>query len=271
MNRLFLTVSFLVLGILNAFSIENYPSGARALALSNAFVSFVDTWSTVHNQAGLAGLTNISAGFYYESRFQVKELSMTAGTFVLPTGTGNFALSFFQFGKGSFKENKFGFSYSKKLSEKLYAGVQLDYFSQLLPENKRSKGFATFEGGLIYLPSENLYLGVHVFNPVSAGIKSFTGEQKMSPVYRFGGHYQFNEMVLVSVETEKDTKNPLLIKTGIEIAPAQNLALRFGISGKPYNYTTGIGYQFHNIITDIGFSYHGNLGVTPSVSIQFVL
>jgi hypothetical protein len=47
--------------------------------------------------------------------------------------------------------------------------------------------------------------------------------------------------------------------------------LRFGVSGKPVTYTAGIGFQTRKIVTDIGFSYHGNLGITPSFSIQFNL
>jgi hypothetical protein len=62
-----------------------------------------------------------------------------------------------------------------------------------------------------------------------------------------------------------------MIKSGLEFSPVKNFALRFGVSGKPVNYSAGIGFQTGKIVTDIGFSYHGNLGLTPSVSIQFIL
>jgi len=219
MIKYFAIVGFLILGTLKSFSIGNYPAGARALGLSNAVVSVSDTWSGFHNQAGLAVLADMSAAFYYESRFQVEELSLVAGAFVLPTRTGNFGLGFLQFGKGTFKENKIGIAFAKSFSEKFSAGIQLDYLS----------------------------------------------------VFRIGGHYRFDEMVLVLFETEKETHNPLIFKSGIEFSPIQNLALRFGVSGKPFQYTAGIGYRIGKISTDIGFGYHGNLGVTPSVSIQFIL
>ena len=271
MRKSCLTLSILILGFSISYSIENYPAGARSRALSNAFISVSDIWSTFHNQAGIAGINTVSAGFYYESRFMVDELSLASGTLILPTKSGNFGIAFFQFGKESFKENKFALSYALALSEKLSAGIQLDYISQRFPENERSKGSATFETGIIYSPNKKLFLGAHVFNPVLSGIKTPEGKQEIPAVFRIGGHYQFKEMVMLVAEIQKDTKNPVSIKSGIEFSPVQNLSLRFGVSGKPFSYTAGLGYKFGKITTDIGFGYHGNLGITPAVSVQFEL
>lgn len=267
-------LSFLIFSIFAfviSYSAENYKSGARALALSNAFVSVSDPWNTFHNQAGLARLENFSAGVFYESRFFVDELSHTAGTIVAPIKGGTFGFSFSQFGKGTYKEHKVGLAFSKKLTKKLNAAIQLDYLSARFPENDRANGFATFEAGVVYAATDDLFFGAHVFNPISNGFDTPEGVQKMPAVFRVGGHYQFPKMVLVTFETEKNLENPFIIKSGIEFSPIKNLALRFGVSGKPVNYSAGIGYVTGKISTDIGFSYHGNLGLTPSVSIQIAL
>lgn len=271
MKRPLLTFLFFIIGFPYLFALENHPTGARSLALSHAFISISDTWSTFHNQAGLALNEGFSAGVFYESKFMLDELSLMAGSLILPVHAGTFGFSFFQFGQGSFKENKVGLAFAKSLSEKIQVGIQLDYFSQRFPENSGAFGFATFEGGIIYTPNKKLFLGAHVFNPISNGVGTPEGRQKTPIIFRTGGHYQFDEMILVTIETQKDSQNPFLIKTGIEFSPVQNLALRFGVSGKPVNYTAGLGYTFGNVTTDIGFSYHGNLGLTPSVSIQFNL
>ncbi len=267
-------ICFLIFSILSfnyTNSTENYPSGARALALSNAFVSVSDTWSTFHNQAGLAGLQSFSAGAFYESRFMVDELSHVAGSLVIPVKAGTFGVGFSQFGKGTYKEHKIGLAFAKSLFRKISAAIQLDYLSERFPENERAAGFATFEAGIVYAATEELVLGAHIFNPIQGGIKTAEGIQKMPAVFRIGGHYQFPKMVLLIFETEKNFENPLLFKSGLEFSPVKNLALRFGVSGKPVAYTAGIGFQTGKITTDIGFSYHGNLGLTPSVSIQFTL
>lgn len=264
---LILLISFSI----HCFPVENYPAGARAIALSNAFVSVSDPWNTFHNQAGLANLENFSAGFFYESRFMIDELSHVAGTFVAPVKAGTFGFSFSQFGKGTYKEHKLGLTFAKQLTKRLNAAIQLDYLSTRFPENENAFGFATFEAGVIYAVTNGLFLGAHVFNPISNGFDLPEGMQKMPAVIRVGGHYQFPKMVLVTFETEKIIENPFIIKTGIEFSPVKNLALRFGVSGKPVKYSAGIGYTVGKISTDIGFSYHGNLGLTPAVSIQFAL
>jgi hypothetical protein len=254
-----------------SYSTENYLAGARALALSNAFVSVSDTWCTFHNQAGLAGLESFSAGVFYESRFMVDELSHVAGSLVIPVKAGTFGFSFSQFGKGTYKEHKVGLAFAKSLTKRINAAIQLDYLSELYPENDRAIGFATFEAGVVYAATNDLIFGAHIFNPISGGFDTTEGLQRMPVIFRIGGHYQFPKMVLLTVETEKSTKNPFVIKSGLEFSPVKNLALRFGVSGKPVNYGAGIGFQTGKIVTDIGFNYHGNLGLTPSVSIQFIL
>jgi hypothetical protein len=271
MKKPLFTFIIFIFGLANLTALENHPTGARSLALSNAFVSISDTWSTFHNQAGLALLGQFSAGIFYESKFMIDELSLTAGSIILPVSAGTFGFSFSQFGQGSFKENKLGLAFSKSLSKKIHTGIQLDYFSQRFPENSDAFGFVTFEVGIIYSPNKKLFLGAHIFNPISAGIETLEGKQKMPATFRVGGHYQFDEMVLLSFETQKEAKNSFLIRTGIEFSPVQNLALRFGVSGRPLNYTAGLGYTIGKVATNIAFSYHGNLGITPSVSIQFNL
>ncbi len=250
---------------------ENHNAGARFLGLSNSCISLSDTWATFHNQSGLSGMSDISAGFYYESKFGIDKLSLTAGSFVLPVRAGVFGLSFLQFGKGVFKENKFAIAFAKQLFPKFSAGMQMDYFTQTLPENEHTRGFATFEGGIIYCPVKKLFLGAHIFNPASQSAEFIFGTHKMPLILRAGGHFLFDKNIMITFETEKDSNSPVLFKTGVEFLPAKNLAIRAGASGQPFNYTAGIGYITGNISADIGFSYHGNLGVTPSVSIQFQL
>jgi hypothetical protein len=271
MRRFIALLSFFICFIDNGKAIENPRAGARALALSDAFVSFTDTWSTFHNQAGLASFVSVSGSVFYTSKFGLKEFSQMAGSFVLPTKTGVFGLGYSQFGTGQFKENKFGIAFAKKLSSEVSAGIQIDYLSSLFPENKRAKGFVTFEGGILYESSEKLNLGVHIFNPFHLGFETLTGKVKMPVTFRTGANYRFSEFLLMCFELEKNSENNLILKTGTEFLPLRNLAIRFGFSGKPFAYTAGIGYQYGKISTDIGFSYHGVLGFTPSVSIQFKL
>ena len=271
MKKNTLLVSFLLLNVSLGYPIENQPSGARSLALSHASVSLADIWSNTNNQAGLAYLQHTTAAFYFESRFMVETLETISGSLALPVNAGTFGINFYQFGKGTYKETKTGIAFAKKLSENWSAGIQLDYFALKMPENKGALNLMTFEGGIIYSANENLFLGAHFFNPVLQRFKTQTGKIELPAVLRLGGHYLFNRQVLLAFEIEKNTTNTLSLKTGFEYLLVKNLALRFGISGKPLNFTSGLGYTYKKITTDFAFSYHDNLGITPSVSVQFEL
>jgi hypothetical protein len=251
-----------------SFAQKNYLPGARSLGLAHASVSFSDTWSVFHNQAGITGLQYISAGFYFESRFGLDELSLAAVSTVLPTSSGTFGLSFLQFGQEVYKENKLGLAYALQLAERWSAGIQLDYLCLTLPDSRRSRGVATFEGGILFGPSEKLQFGVHAFHPVPGGITTPSGIINLPAVLRTGGHYHFDNTVMTAFELMKNSHHPLRFKSGIEWVAADKLIMRMGVSGKPFAYTAGIGFRSGSILTDIAFSSHSNLGITPSVSIQ---
>ena len=261
----------LVVAICQINASEIQPVGARSIALSHAFVSISDPWNTFHNQAGLANYRNVSAGFFYESRFMIEELALGAGTIVLPIGKGTYGFSFYQFGKGAFKEHKLGVAYARQLSQRLNAALQIAYFAQRYPENERAAGCPTFELGLTYAISKELTLGAHVFNPVENGFTYGSYKQKLPAIYRFGGHFLFSDQVLLSAEMEKESDRKALVKSGLEFSPVKDMALRFGVSGTPVRYTAGMGYKLGAVSTDFAFSYHGNLGITPSISVQIRL
>ncbi|WP_167614472.1 hypothetical protein [Maribellus sediminis] len=271
MRKPFQILIITVFSYLSVCGTENYPAGARAVALSNAFVSVSDVWSTFHNQATLSQLEAFSAGVFYESRYLVDELSLAAGTVNMPAIRGTVGFSFYQLGKGTYKESKLGLAYSKKLSQRLSAALQLDYFLYRFPENDGAKGFPTFEAGASYQTTKELTLAMHVFNPVMNGFETAFGKQKLPLILRIGGHYQFADKSLVSFEIQKNTNSDAQVKAGLEFYLVKNLALRFGVSGRPVQISSGLGYSFGKFSTDIAFSYHGNLGFTPSVSINYKL
>jgi len=271
MLKTYLTAILLLFGAARLSAIENHPSGARPFALSNAIVSISDPWSTFHNQATLTGISAFTAGFYFESRFLIEELSLASGTIVLPLKKGVFGFSYSQFGKGTYKENKAGVAFAMMLTEKLGASVQLDYFSQRMPENENAYGFVTFETGLVYHFNQNLHFGAHFFNPIKAGVETAEGMQEMPFTVRLGTHYSLAGNMLISFEADKTASYNWFCRSGLEFEPVKNFILRAGVSGRPVNITTGIGIRMKKIVADIGFGYHANLGITPAVSLQFEL
>ncbi len=252
-------------------ALDHLRCGARAASLSGAFVALTDPWSTFHNQAGIAGLECITGAVFYSSRFGLKELAHAAGTVVLPVKQGTFGVSYSQFGTGTCKETKAGLAFARYLSHHLAAGIQLDYLSFLLPENRHAATCFTFEGGVLLNASETIALGLHLFNPLCQKYKGYSTEMEVPVILRSGASINLSEWLVLALEMEKSSGIPVLFKTGMEVRFPQNLSFRFGVSGEPFSYTAGFGYQMGKMISNIGFFYHGNLGFTPAVSIQFIL
>ena len=266
-----LTLLILLFYYYEISAIENPRAGARALALSDAVISLSDIWGPFHNQAGITRLQSLTAAVFYSSPFGLNELAQMAATIILPTGTGTFGLSYFQYGTAQFKETKAGLAFAKKLGSRLSAGIQIDYFSSRFPENKRAGSLATFEAGTLYKVSEKLNFGIHVFNPLKQEFNALSGKVKLPASLRSGVSFQISDLVLLCFETEKTGPEKPRLKTGAEFLLTENLFVRFGLSGEPFLYSSGIGYRVNKLSANIGFNYHGNLGITPSVSIQYNL
>lgn len=260
-----------LLFIPRVFGISNYPAGARSAALSHATVSLSDCWSSFNNQAGIASLKSICSGIYHESRFGIEELSYTAATVSVPLKHTTASISISQFGKGIYKEQKFGLALAKRLSNRISAGIQLDYFLKTMPEVDRPYSLATAEAGFLLAPSDHMMVGIHLFNPVRQGYNTLTGKYKMPSIIRIGAHQRLNESVLIAAEAYKLSQFPPEVRTGIEFFPAESLVLRFGASGRPFRYSAGAGFLYNKLSVDIGFAYQDIIGLTPSVSLQFLL
>ena len=77
---------------------DNYPSGARASALSGAGVALTGLWSSYHNQAGLAHVEKLMIGFHYENRYVVDEYGLHALALAVPVNWGTLGMNAVFFG-----------------------------------------------------------------------------------------------------------------------------------------------------------------------------
>ena len=256
---------------------ENYGLGARSAAIANASVTLSDIWSLHHNQAGLSGIRGITASVFYENRFGLKELGLKAVGLVIPVpnaGNGVFGLSFSQFGYSLYNDTKIGLAYAKKLGEKYSVGIQVDYFQTQIGEDYGSTGAVTAEAGLIAELINNLYFGVHIFNPTRAKLLDYkvqetTVSEHVPTVMRCGLSYVFSEKVRLSVETEKDIYYEPFFKAGIEYQIIDQLYIRGGISTDPVYNSFGFGLNINRLCIDVAASRHQVLGYTTQVNLTY--
>ena len=222
-------------------------------------------WSSFHNQAALAYNNSFSLGFNYENRFSINELGTRTAGFIIPAGKASLGAVYTHFGYTDFKRDMTGLACGMKISEIISVGIQVDYFSERTSGDYNNNQSVTCEAGLMLNPSENISVGLHVFNPVPASIR----KTYMPATLRIGAGTYLNKVLFAGVETEMSKGSKLILRTGFEYEPAKKLMLRGGFSTDNNSFSFGLGYLVNIVQMDIAFATHENLGVTSSVSLIF--
>jgi hypothetical protein len=246
---------------------DPYRSSAGAGEAGMGYVCIMKTgfWSSFHNPALLAGNNSLLFGISYENKFSIKELGTRIAGFTIPAGKTSLGAIYSHFGYTDFKRDMTGLSCGIKLSDKIYAGVQVDYFSEKASGEYEHNQSVTFETGLLIRPSDNTSIGLHLFNPVPNSLrKTF-----LPSALRIGAGTALNNLFFAGAEIEMSSGSNLLLRTGFEYEAAKKLWLRGGFSTNNSSFSFGLGYLYKIVQIDFGFSTHEMLGVTSSASLIF--
>lgn len=248
---------------------EVFLSGSRSQALAGLSASLADCWSVFGNQAGLAQIKKLTIGGTFHNRFWIKELSSSSGLFVLPVNASVFALSIYQFGQTSFRQEKLALAYARSLNPRLDIGIQFNYYRYFLDEENRSMGTPGLELGFQYRLTDQLLLGLHALNPYKTSLQTLSGEYSYPSIYNLGAFIQLSESFGFATELQKDQLHPISLKTGLEYDIANRLFIRTGIAGKPYQLSAGMGFEVNKLKIDLAVAYNQYLGNSPSFSFQY--
>ena len=258
---------FFIFSSLTASAGNPYDLSAGAGEAGMGFVCVMRNsfWSCFQNQAALAYNNSLSAGFNYENRFNIKELGTSTAAIVIPAGKASVAAVYSHFGYPDFKRDLTGLACGLKLTGKLAAGVQIDYYSERTSGEYDNNQSVTFETGLIMTPSDNIWIGIHLFNPVPNSLRKTYMPEKL----RIGAGTYLTTALFAGLEAEMSTGSKLIIRTGLEYEAAKKLWIRSGFSTDNNSFCFGLGYLTKIVMIDLGFVTHEKLGVTSSVSLIF--
>lgn len=257
----------LILSSLTASGGDPYRISAGAGEAGSGYVCVMKNgfWTSFHNQAVLPSNNSLTAGFNYENRFGIPELGTRTAAFIIPAGKTSLAAIYSHFGYSDFKRDMTGLACGMKVSDKISAGVQVDYFSQRTSGEYNNNQIVTCEAGLIISATENTSLGIHLFNPVPNSLrKTF-----MPSSLRIGAGTRLNKLLFAGAEAEMYTGSKLIVRTGFEYEAAKKFWLRGGYSTENNSFSFGLGLLVKMVQMDIGFVTHDKLGVTSSASLIF--
>ena len=222
-------------------------------------------WSPFHNQALLANNNSFSFGINYENRFGISELGTRSAAVIIPAGKASIGAFYSHFGYTDFKRQMTGLACGIKLSDKISAGVQADYFSVRTSGEYNNIQSVTYEAGLLVTPSDKIRIGVHLFNPVPNSLR----KSYLPSTLILGAGAELNKSLFAGVEAEMSPGSKMIIRTGFEYEAAKKLWLRSGFSTNNNSFSFGLGYLVKIVQIDLGFATHDKLGVTSSVSLIF--
>jgi hypothetical protein len=244
------------------------------MPVTSAFMR-INTYSTLHadafsfggNQAALAGIKSVSAGVYSEKRFLQKELSMYTAAVALPTTSGNFGLKADYFGDISYNETGLGLAYAKKLGEKIDVGVQFNYYSFKAAGYGKASAINA-EGGMILHLTDQLNVGLHVYNPTGVAVGK-TGEEKLPAIYAAGLGYDVSSKFFFGAEIEKIEDQPVNLNAGVQYYFDEKLLASGGIASATSVYYLGFGIEIKHMQLHAVASIHPQLGITPGLMLLF--
>jgi hypothetical protein len=240
-------------------------AGAAEAGMAYSCVMKSGFWSSFHNQASLAYNNSFSFGFNYENRFSIRELGIRSAGLIIPAGKASLGAVYSHFGYTDFRREMAALSCGIKLSEKISAGIQVDYFSEKTTGEYSNRQSLTFEAGLLIIPSENIHLGVHLFNPFPNSLR----KSYLPSTVRIGAGIDLSKTLFGGVEAEMSTGNKLIFKSGFEYEAGKGVWLRGGFNTDNTSFSFGFGYLVKFVKIDIGFVTHEKLGVTSSASLIF--
>jgi len=241
--------------------------GASESGMSYSCVTGPGFWSSFHNQALLPLNTSASFGFNYQNRFNISELGTRSAGLVIPAGKAGLGAIYSNFGNRDLMRHSAGLAVGLKLSEKISAGIQADFFYEKTAGEYNERRSLSFEAGLLIIPSEKIRIGFHVFNPVPNSLR----KTYLPSSIRAGAGIWLSSALFASAEAEMSTGGTLILKTGFEYEPAQKFKVRGGFSSENSSFSFGLGYLMRSVQLDLGFSTHDRLGVTSAASIIFKL
>lgn len=245
------------------------PMGARSNSMANATVAISDAWSFHHNPGALGEVKQMAIGVSYENRFLLRELQSQGLVYVQPLKKmGVISIGAQTYGFELYRTNRVGAGYSLQLSEKFFAGVQLNYQGIRLSENYGSKNTVTAELGILGKITDNWRIGMSVFNLGRAKLAVYE-DDRFTTLMRLGTSYSFSDKVIVAAEAEKNIDFPMRFKAGLDYQAVQNLYFRAGFATQPVEISFGFGYKFGVIQLDLGSAYHQQLGWSPHFSLTY--
>ncbi|MEF8916566.1 MAG: hypothetical protein V5A77_02640 [Candidatus Bipolaricaulota bacterium] len=239
-------------------SIFSFGTDAKSLAMGGSFVAVADNYSATYwNPAGLTQFSGVQLGGMNLQPYGVNGMNFSYGGGAVTIQDFAFGASYGQLSASmsdqlGYGDTDFG-DYSETMIGGTFAyGIDFANFGANVKSYQFSgeSGFGFDLGTLMTF--DGISLGVAA---TDIGGVSLSENSTVKPSYRLGVAAELFDMATASAEVDLQG-NSRLIKTGFEILPIEQFALRGGVqvpsSGGP-SFTVGAGINLAGLTVDIAW------------------
>ncbi len=220
------------------------------------------------NQAGLAFLEKHTFVFTAENRYMLGNIFHAGAGIALPLKSGTFGLTAATFGNEYYRENNFGLSYARKLTEGTALGAQINY-NWLQVAEAGNQGNVQFDLGLQQKITSFLHLGFQVRNPIR---RSYSNGYKAPSIFRLGSRLIISKKVNLYLSVEKETDQKENVKVGFDYTIHPKFIVRSGLQTRNQTLSSGFGLLIKDyLIIDIAGEWQPVTGISPAVTCTYTL
>lgn len=244
-----------------------FSAGAAGTGMGSVSATGSGFWSSFSNQALLTENNRYSAGISFLNRFNIPELGTYSAGIIIPAGKSTGGIMYYRFGYSDYKREKIGLACGMRLSEKISAGIQIDYVAVATSDKYACSQSLTFETGLLIQASESVSVGIHLFNPVPNSLrKSFVPSSLSAGIVT-----KLGRSLNTAAELSMRSGRSLAIRLGFDYEAVSKLHLRGGFSTENTSFSFGTGFTWNSVIIDLAFATHERLGITTAASLIFII
>lgn len=266
LRKLSVSVLFIILSS-SACGGDPFRLAAGASEAGSGYACLTKTgfWTSFHNQALLSFEKNISAGLSCDTRFGLPELSTSSIALIVPQGRASIGALVSHMGYNGYSRTLSGLACGLRLGKQVTGGIQVDLFTGRSSSDYVLNLSATIEAGIIVAASENISVGVHLFNPLPDPLRS----RQLPQSLRAGAGMILSRSLYGGVEFCISTGCEPEARVGFEWEVSKNLFLAGGYCSCLNRFSLGTGFRAGRVRFNVAFTSHQQLGISSTASAVF--
>ncbi|MEQ9187409.1 MAG: hypothetical protein RLP15_06705 [Cryomorphaceae bacterium] len=243
-------------------------AGARSNALGGASTTLSDAWSGTNNAATLSLVTRPTVGVSYANHYFLPEVGVSSLGVVLPAGGGVFGASLHSIAFEGFGQTIVGLSYGRLLSRNFALGALVNGMHIRIGNGYGSKWTIDAAVGALFMPNEDLHVGIHLSNPTRARW-SRKSDQRIPTQLSIGASQVLHDNTRFFIQVDKELDHPINACLGVEYQVHRALTLRTGASSLNRCFSLGFKTALRRLVMDICSRWDQRLGFGGEVSFSY--